>query len=51
MCATIQVSLFGIKATVPVTIPLLHLIEQAGRFKQRNAGFHEKFIPVYKYSI
>ena len=47
----IKVNLLGYKSIVQVTNPLLHLIEQAGRFQRRSAGFHEKIIPVYKHSI
>jgi hypothetical protein len=45
----IKVSLFSLEAIVLITNPLLHLIEQAGRFQRRSAGFHEKFMPVYKW--
>jgi hypothetical protein len=45
------VSLFGLEAIVQANNPLLHLIEQAGRFQRRSAELHEEFTPVRTYNL
>ena len=47
----VKMSLFGLEAIVLAENALFDLIDQAGRFERRSAGFHEKFILVFAYSI
>ena len=47
----IKISLFGLEAIVLAENPLFDLVDQAGLFERRSAGFHEKFILVYAHSI